>query len=167
MIDKAAMIDKMGRYRTQSLFLEMDYDPEAVYTLKEYNHTWEGKEYLSLKKLYLELEDPTEYNFATTYLVNWKHWERVVSNKVLRKHIEEWREELELKLRARAVAKMVESAEGGNYQAAKWLADRGWQTRAAGRPSKAEVDGEKAKQVKIGEEYSADILRLYPEQKAS
>lgn len=167
MIDKEAMIDKMGRYRTQSLFLEMDYEPEAMFTLKEHNHSHAGKDYISLKKLYMEMEDPTEYNFATTYLAGWKHWERICANKILRKHIDEWRDELEQKLRAKAVLRMIESADGGNYQAAKWLADRGWQTRAAGRPSKSEVDGERAKQGKIVEEYSADILRLYPEQKAS
>jgi hypothetical protein len=163
-IDKTKFKDVGGRPLTQSLFLEVNYTPNATYTLKDYDHEWEGHVYPSLKRLYLEFEDPTEYDFANTYLLGWQHWQRLVENKLTRKHIDEWREELEYKLKARAVKLMVQSAESGNYQAAKWLADRGWTTRAAGRPTKAEVDGERAAQAKIVQEYGADVHRLFAEQ---
>lgn len=155
------MLDTSGRPLTQSLFLEIGYTNDALYTLKEVDHSHNGKTYLSLKRLYLEMADPTEYQFATTYLLGWKHWNRICENKVLRKHIDEWREELEVKLRAQATIQIMEQAAGGAFQASKWLADRGWDTRAAGRPSKLE----KEKHAKIAEtianEYGGDVVRMF------
>ena len=122
---------------------------------------YEGHLYPSLKMLYLQEEDPTEYTFATKYLLGWKHWQRLCENKLLRKHIDEWREELEIKMRSRAVKEMVRSAAKGGVVASKWLADRGWVQRGAGRPSKAEVASEKAFMARVDEEYSSDVIRLH------
>lgn len=159
-INKELMIDSIGKFRTQSLFLELGYGDEAIYTFKDKDHELNGKKYLSLKRLYLETEDPTEYEFAITYLVNWKHWQRLCENKLIRRYIDEWRDELEVKLRSRGVKSAMFAAEGGNYQAAKWLADRGWSTRGAGRPTKADIDREKKIQAGIADEYEADVIRL-------
>lgn len=158
---KAIMLDTMGKYRTQSLFLELGYGDEAVYTLKDYDHELNGKTYYSLKRLYLECEDPTEYEFANTHLLGWKHWQRMCENKVIRKHIDEWREELEVKLRSEAILEAIKQARGGTFQAAKWVADRGWNTRAAGRPSKAEVEHEKKIMARIDNEYGEDVIRMF------
>jgi hypothetical protein len=158
---KEQMLDDMGRPITQSLFLEINYTDMAVYTLKDDDHELNGKQYPSLKKLYLECEDPTEYVFATTYLIGWKHWLRLCENKAIRKHIDEWREELEIKLRSRGVHEVIKAAtRPGGLQAAKWLADRGWASRPAGRPSKAEVEREREFAARVSDEFSADILRL-------
>lgn len=158
------MLDSIGKPITQSLFLEIGYTSNSVYTLKEVDHEYEGRIYPSLKKLYLELEDTTEYEFANKYLLGWKHWQRIAENKALKPFVTEWREELELKLRSRAVKQMMELASGGSYQASKWLADRGWDTRGAGRPTKADKEKMSAIADKIDSEYSADILRLMPKQ---
>jgi len=162
MIDKEKLTDIMGRPLTQSLFLEIGYTDYAVYTLKEYDYPYKGKHYPSLKKLYLAEEDPTEYAFAEKHLLGWQHWKRLCENKVLSKHIEEWREELELKIRSQAVRDMMNmcASESGNYSAAKFLADRGWEKRAAGRPSKAEKDKHLRIEEKIEEEFAADVKRL-------
>jgi hypothetical protein len=157
---KDKLVDSMGKPLTQSLFLEIGYTEQAVYTLKDQDHVLDGKHYPSLKRLYLETEDPTEYEFATTYLLGWRHWLRLCENKAIRRHIDEWRDELEIKLRSKGVREVMKSAAAGNYQAAKFLADRGWDTRGAGRPSKAEVEHEKKVQAAISEEFSADIIRL-------
>lgn len=154
------MVDSIGKFRTQSLFLELGYGDEAIYTFKDKDHELNGKKYFSLKRLYLETEDPTEYEFAITYLVNWKHWQRLCENKLIRRYIDEWRDELEVKLRSRGVKNAMYAAQEGNYQAAKWLADRGWSTRGAGRPTKAEIDREKKIQAGIADEYEADVIRL-------
>lgn len=159
-IDKSKLCDSTGRPLTQGLFLEIEYGENAVYTLKEYDHTWNGQVYPSLKKRYLEMEDVTEYEFATTWLMNWKQWQRLCDNKTIGKHIDEWREELEFKLRSKAAKKMLEQAEGGNFQATKWFLDRGWINRGAGRPSKEEKEKHLAIDNRIQEEYSADIIRL-------
>ena len=158
------MVDPAGRPYTQSLFLELLYKPDiAVYTLKDVDHVYEGKEFKSLKRLYLEMEDVTEYDFANTYLLGWNHWQRLCENKAIRKHIDEWREELEYKLRSQAAKQMIKQAAKGSYQASKWLLDRGWATRGAGRPSQAEKDSKLAQDRRLDEEYGADVVRLFGE----
>jgi hypothetical protein len=133
-----------------------------VYTLKEWDHEYNGKVYPSLKNLYLKEEDPTEYVFASKHLLGWQHWKRLCENKVIAKHVDEWREELELKIRSQAVRDMQSlcASENGNYSAAKFLADRGWEKRGAGRPSKQEKERHLRVEEKIQEEFSADIKRL-------
>lgn len=153
------MTDDMGRPLTQGMFLEITYGDVAVYTLKDRDHEHNGKTYLSLKRLYLECADPTEYEFATTYLLGWKHWMRLCDNKQLRAHIDEWRDELEIKLRSAAVKQIIANSTV-NVQASKWIADRGWATRGAGRPSKAEVEREKKIQAGMSDEYAEDVRRL-------
>jgi hypothetical protein len=163
MLEKSKLLDQGGRPLTQSLFLEIGYTDFAVFTLKDLDYSYKGKEYQSLKRLYLEYEDPTEYAFANEYLLGWSHWVRLCENKQIRKYIDEWREELELKLRARAVKEMIKAAPE-SYQAAKWLADRGWATRGAGRPTKADIEGEKKVQARIDAEYGEDVVRLFQKQ---
>jgi len=159
--DKSQMLDTSGRPITQSMFLEVGYSEAAIYTFKDNDHVYEGKTYPSLKRLYLLEEDPTEYDFANKYLLGWRHWNRLCENKLIRKEIDEWRIELEMKLRSRAVKEMIRSAEKGGVQASKWLADRGWEQRGAGRPSKADIASEKALMARVDNEYSSDIIRLH------
>lgn len=158
------MLDSMGKFRTQSLFLELGYGTDALFTLKDQDHEHEGTVYKSLKRLYLEFEDPTEYEFANTVLLGWRHWQRMCENKVIRKHIDEWREELEVKLRSQAIRDAIQEAKKGHFQAAKWVADRGWSTRGAGRPSKADIEHEKKVQARIDNEYSGDVVRMFANQ---
>lgn len=160
-VNKQKMLDGGGKPLTQSLFLEIGYTDQSMYTLKEEDYMYEGKLFPSLKRLYLEMEDLTEYEFANTYLLGWKHWKRLCENKLIRKHIDEWREELELKVRARGIKEAVRAAEAGGFQAAKWLADRGWAQRPAGRPSKEEIEREKKIHARLADEFSADVIRLY------
>lgn len=157
---KQSMYDVMGRPLTQGLFLEIGYGEAAIYTLKEDHHVLNGKEYPSLKKLYLQCADPTEYEFATTFLCGWKHWNRLCDNKAIRAHIDEWRFELEVKLRSLAVKEVLAQSKSGSFQAAKWVADRGWSTRGAGRPTKEELEKEKKVQEHIASDFSEDIARI-------
>lgn len=145
---------------TQSLFLEIGYKPEAIYTLKDYHFEYQGRQLPSAKLLYLEMADPTEYQFAETYFLNWAHWQRIASNNVVKKYVDEWRAELEIKLRSRAVRLTIAHAESGNHSAAKWLAEKGWESRGAGRPTKADVARERQIMAKVDNEYSADVVRL-------
>lgn len=162
MIKKEQLQDTMGRPLTQSLFLELGYSEYSVYTLKEYDYHYKGKNYPSLKLLYLKEEDVTEYEFATRHLLGWQHWKRLCENKQVRKHIDEWREELELKIRAQAIRDMqgLCASENGNFSAAKFLADRGWEKRAPGRPSKQDKEREDRLADRLSDEFSADIIRL-------
>lgn len=157
---KEKMVDSMGRPITQSLFLEIGYSDNAVYTLKDYDFEYNGRNLPSIKRLYLECGDPTEYEFATAYFLGWSHWQRICENKAVKRFIDEWRTELEVKLRSRGVKAAILAANTGNFQASKWVADRGWETRGAGRPSKADVERETKIQAAISEEYAADVIRL-------
>jgi hypothetical protein len=161
-MDKSKLKDSRGRPLTQSLFLEIGYSDFAVYSIdQDEDYEYNGKVYPSLKRLYLECGDPTEYSFAQKYLLGWKHWQRLKANKVLNKRFSEWEEELEVKLRSEGVREAIEQAKGGTFQAAKWVADRGWDKRAAGRPSKEEIEKESRIQDRIDDEYKEDIVSLF------
>jgi hypothetical protein len=163
MYSREQFFDDKGRILTSSLFLETNYDTNvALYTLKDYDHTYQGKVYPSLGRLYIECEDPTEYSFAKKHLGSWAQWQRMLENKVLREYINMWREELEIRLRSQAIQNMIDMAtsEDGNFSAAKYLAEYGWEKRKAGRPSKEEVDRHIAVEAKISQDFSSDIARL-------
>tara|TARA_Y100001951_G_C11298065_1_gene277582 strand:+ start:33370 stop:33885 length:516 start_codon:yes stop_codon:yes gene_type:complete len=162
-IDKSKFTASNGKLITQGLFLEIEYNPDkAVFTLKDYDYTYEGKTFYSLKRLYLAAEDVVEYNFATTYLLSWDHWLRMCSNKVLQKHIEEWRTELELKVRSTAVRSIIDmSAEDKGFQAAKFLASRGWQSNPVGRPKKDTSEHDRRVEAAMDREFSEDADRLW------
>lgn len=157
---KDQMLDTSGRPLTQSLFLEFSYSPFAIYTLKDQDHEYNGKIYPSIKKLYMEEDDPTEYRFANKYFLNMRHWLRICNNKLMTDHIEEWRYELELKLRSEGISQMVKAARRGSQGAARFLTDRGWEVRKAGRPSKEELEREAKIQNNIKDEYADDLRRL-------
>lgn len=161
MIDKSKLKAANGVPLTQGLFLEIQYGEFAVFTLKDEDYEYNGQIYPSLKKLYLEMEDVVEYEFATTYLLGWAHWQRMCANKQLLKHINEWREELELKLRSKAVKAMrdkVNTEQGIN--AAKWLAEKGWDKKAVGRPNKQQEEREKRIQDKLDADWAEDLHRI-------
>jgi hypothetical protein len=158
-----------GSWLTYGLFFETTTRKElAIYTLKGYDlvkedeETGEVKVYKSLKLLYLECNDPTEYTFANEYLGGWEHWQRLQGNSEINEYIITWREELEVKLRSMAVRAMMQTAvaEGSKgTTAAKWLADKGWTDRR-GRPSKAEVERQKKIHANIKDEIAEDAERL-------
>lgn len=161
-MDKSKLKAVNGMPLTQGLFLEIGYNTKyAVYTLKDDDYEYEGVVYPSLKKAYLELADAVEYDFATTYLLGWDHWQRMCLNKTLLKEIEVWRYELELKLRSEAlkVIRAKSQTEAG-INAAKWLAEKGWDKRTAGRPSKAEVESHIKKEADVINLYEADLKRV-------
>lgn len=152
--------DNMGRWFTKGLFWET-CSPEnkdwASYTLKDAEH----KGLPSLKQLYLACEDPTEYEFATQYLGGWAHWKALKQSKWFAPQYEEWVEELEVRLRSDAIRKIAEHSRGEKgYQAAKYLADKGWDLRKAGAPSKAEKQREMKVQSRMHDEIDEDMARI-------
>ena len=161
-IDRERFKDNVGRPLTQSLFLENGYQlDKAVYTLKDEDYEYKGNTYPSLKRLFLEMEDVTEYEFANKYLLGWKHWQRLNANKLMTKHFEEWREELELRLRAQGIRAIIDqSCDDKGFQAAKYLAEKGWDKKAVGRPSKHDKKREERMEARLEEEFSADVVRL-------
>lgn len=160
--DKSIFKDSKGGYITQGLFIDFRYDETfAIYTLEDQDKEYKGNLYPSLKRLYLEMADPTEYNFACEYLYGWEHWQRLKANKQLEREIEQWQEELEVKIRARGVHAMLEMTKGSNFNAAKWVADGCWNQKR-GRPSKAEKENERKIRERALAEAEEDSARIVP-----
>ena len=155
-----------GNWITQGLFFETARTKEHVcYTLKDYDHEVEIDGELrtlpSLGRLFVECSDPTEYMFATTYLGGWKHWKRVQENKAIATYVAEWREELEIKLRAEGIQQIAEHAKTDKgFQASRWLAEKGWEEKKRGAPSKEEKARELKVQTQIEREVGDDLTRI-------
>jgi hypothetical protein len=164
MFKREVLVDHIGSYRTQSLFLEINNSSlSPIMTLKELDWEYKGKLLPSLKKIYLELEDPTEYEVAMHVLGSWNHWNRLLDNKLIRTEIIKWREELEIKLRSKALRAMIDTAsfEGAKgTTAAKYLAEKGWIKRPAGRPSEEETKGQLKQDKELKELLKEDAKRV-------
>lgn len=157
--------DSKGRWLTQALFPETcTKDDSVVYRLEDGS----GKKYAHLpvlRQLYLDCMDPTEYKFATKYLGGWKHWQRLLDNKMIRAYIDEWREELEVKLTSVGFLQQLDIAldpeNKGRGTASKWLAEKGFKPkRAAGAPSKAEKERALRVDERVAGSVSHDLQRI-------
>lgn len=156
-----------------TLFYEAYYDQEgSVFTLKGKDITLpNGRTIPSLKRLYLEMMDPTEYDFATKYFPEggWAQWEAVAECRVAKEHVAQWRRELEVKLRAKALKEIITVAdEGGKsaYDANKYLLSGQWRPQKEveagkrGRPSKEEIKQATKIQVDLDKRLEEDFKRL-------
>lgn len=76
---------------TKQLFFEMADPPRdnVLYTLKDEDH----QGFPSIKRLYVDLEDQSEYLFATTYFASWYHFKRLAEISWFKPVLEEMREE--------------------------------------------------------------------------
>ena len=138
---------------TNALFKELNVDePDLIlYTLAADDITVGDKTYISLRKQYLLLEDPTEYEIASKYFESWTHWKKVRESARIKPHVDEWRDELEVKLRSKGLKGIVDKMLDGDYQASKYLADKCWTkgTARRGAPKKAEIIAEARKAAKV------------------
>ncbi len=166
--DKSKFKNNQGVHLLKPIFFELDEvgRPFAQYTLKNYDHTFEQREYKSLRRLYVELEDPTEYLFAETYLDGWEHWKKLSNSSFFQTYLKDWREELEIRLRAKALVRIKARAEANtkdSLQADKTLLTGGWKTeeeKTRGRPTKAKITEEADKLFKQRSEYDEDFERI-------
>lgn len=162
--------DTKSRMRTQSLFYETNYGKpkeglEPIFTLKDEDHKGGDTIYRSMRSIYINMGDPTEYDFAMEVLGSWRHWKKLLDNKIIRPYIDQWREELEIKLRAEGVRTLRATANDDTSKsqvtAAKYLADKGWAEKKRGTPSKAEKEGAIKKQVMVKAETKDDFNNIF------
>lgn len=155
----------MGAHLLKQLFFETttDFEDKAkvLFTLKDNDHNG----YPSLKRLYVEMEDTTEYEFANEYLDGFQHWKKLKACLWFKPYYEEMKEELSLKLRARHLRKVKELVEDEKsaLQATKYLLEQDVVDKhldKRGRPSKARIKEEADLLVKDHEDILADANRL-------
>lgn len=161
---KPLLKDSKNEWRTMSIFVDTNVTKmPSEWTLKPYT----SKGFPSAHALYLELADPTEYEFANVLLGSWAHWQRLLECNWFLPYIDAWREELEIKLRSEAVRNINAISKGtspGALNASRWLAEKGWTEKKRGRPSKGEVARERQKQAQISQEVADDLERIQPTQ---
>lgn len=135
-----------NKFLTEGLFLEHCTNHDAVlYTTSTSDKRYKGKFVPSLHKLYVELEDVSEWNFANLYFGNYEHWLLVKSKPFFQEYYAAMVEELNAKLRGKAIKQMLDQVSEGEASQAtlKYLADNDYIPKAsAGRPKKKK---EKAK----------------------
>jgi hypothetical protein len=75
----------------------------------------------------MEIADPTEYKVAMALTGDWLHWEQICASWTIKPIIEQWREELQVKIKSEAVEALVKQSKSDKgTAAAKWLAENGY-----------------------------------------
>jgi hypothetical protein len=161
MFSEKQLRTSQGKLRTKSLFWELSYfEPEhVIFTLREDDLEKNGKTYVSLRKLYLSYccTDPTEYTFAWAVFGSWETWQQLCRSNYIKKDIETWRREVEIKIKSEAIRSIVdEMSLGGrsSFGAAKLLLERGWLDDKSASKAKAQL---KAKEE---EDLNTEALRV-------
>lgn len=132
--------------------------PEVTFGPNDFMDS-DGNPITSLHRIYMECADPTEYKFAIEVFGTWKHWQRWQSNAFVRQEAQTLRDELEVLLKSRAVASILKHSER-KPDAAKYIAEYGWEKRKAGRPTKKEVERETKIQGRVRNNVLEDMERL-------
>lgn len=155
-----------GKFLTESLFWETSRDRTVnppAFTLKGSEH--EGCP--SMKELYLQIGDPSEYEFAQRVLGSWQHWVTLTQLAWFKPHIEEWREELMARLRSKAAMVSIEvmsdpsAPAATKMQASRYVTTRGWEDQPTkGRPSKKQVNQEARAMAQKDRDLEEDYKRI-------
>lgn len=154
----------VGQRLTKGLFYETTaLDKSSVlYTLKDEPHMG----FPSLRTLYLEAGDPTEYRFAVASLDGWDHWQTLSECTWFKPYLRKWRSELELKIKSQALSRIMGEAKTtskNSFMANRYLVERAWETKGegrAGRPTKAQVKEAAHEQASHESRINADFERM-------
>lgn len=134
----------------------------VVYTLKDWDH--EG--FPSLYRLYLEMNDPTEYQFAVTYLDGLVHWEALCECSWFKEYLARWRRELELRMKSQALKRIMAESKASSreaFNANKYLLEKGWEAKDGskrGRPSKDDIKAAAHQLAQVGSQINDDYDRI-------
>jgi hypothetical protein len=150
---------------TKGLFFETTPDNStAIYTLKNEDHLV----YLSLYKLYMALEDPTEYLFAQEYLDGWEHWQAITRTNWFKPYVSRWRQELELKIKAIALRNIKAESRSSSKNALsanRYLLEKGWIDKSPrGRPSNEDISRRELEIIEDRSVLNEDFNRIFNKQ---
>jgi hypothetical protein len=156
-----------SNYLTTSLFWETrkpDQKHTPIFTTKNHEHVVDGVEYISLKRIYMSYDHVPglEYEFALDVFDNWEHWVYLAENSNLKHKVREWREELEIRIKAQAMFTILRQSRDKEkgFQAAKTLVTDEHKEKRRGRPSKEEVERQKKIAAGVNDTLAADMERL-------
>ena len=150
--------NSQGSFFTTGLFFETcnGVKDHVMYTLKDHDRD----NYPSLRLLYIDTADDTEYTFATTHLGGWSHFKLLQSKGFFMDYLSKWREELQAKNSSVLVSTLREKALKGDARAAQYLLEK-WADRSpVGRPSKESVLKEARKISRDHDDIEADLNRM-------
>lgn len=149
--------------KTKLLFMEFSKGKlyqEPIFTIDNYfdvcysaTENTQEQYHWSLRRLYLEAEDPHEYDFALSVFGCWDHWQKLTRSSFFTPYVEAWREELSIKLASKGVKSLLDKASGGDVVASKFLASKEWHKIH----TKIEA---KVKDKKIDTEVADDLARI-------
>lgn len=157
---------KNNGWLTQSIFYEMwlELYPQNRHADPVFSLYKPRPGLIDCKTTFVEMDDVTGYDWAMKYLESYDHWLYLLDRQWFAKAYEVWKNELQAKLKARALRRITELTTSTNeaqaLAASKYLAERGWEKAGRGRPSKDEVKGEMKRLITQAETLDADAQRI-------
>ena len=157
--------DTLGRYRTKSLFLERKGASKypSYFTLADEDR--DG--HISVRRLYMQLADPTEFAVGNVLVGDYSHWQTLCELEWFKPYVEKWRMELRMRMDSESISALKDIRDdiksGSRVQAARLLLARPWEEKSPlrGRPSKVEVDAYKKDLASNIEQSEADYDRMF------
>lgn len=119
---KFTLVLKEGKGNFPTFSLDSEFD--LMYDANDSNPE---HYYYSLRRLYLEHNDPNEYDFAKSIFGSWDHWLKLQENTRILNAINSWREELQTKLTSVGCFELLKKATEGDVNASKFIATKKWQ----------------------------------------
>jgi len=166
---KHSMKDVNNNFLTVSLFWEKrsaegekKYPP--LFTIKDKEHIVKGKEYVSLKRIYMSYDHVPgmEYEFAMDVFGDWLQWKNIADVSALREVVQEWRDEVDMRIKAAAMKTLLQQSRDVEKGLAASRAILAGEHKGSkrGRPSKAEVERERKIASGMRETLEEDMARL-------
>lgn len=144
---KRLKLPRGGQKPSRSLFKQ--YNPEGPFDLNDW------------KQRYVDCCDPTEYKGALELCGSWDEWLRFKREwPGFVKIIEEWNNEVEVKIRSEAVMQLVKKAADGEVNSAKFIAKGEYKPKLMGTPRKKEQEKEKNIQTLTARKVDPEVERV-------
>lgn len=125
-----------------------------------------GRKLIEVHSTFLECDDPTGYTWAMKYLEDYEVYKRLLKYDWFSTKINQLCEEIVRRKKAKAFTRLEQILEDGNdsqaLAAARYILEEGWEKSPAkrGRPSKAEVEGERKAAARLTKEEQEDADRI-------
>lgn len=122
--------------------------------------------YKEYYKLYIEEDDPTEFSFVKKHIGSLEEWDCICNTSWFKSIILQWRREVELKIKSKALKALRIVASGDTrdaFVANRYLLDGNWKETKSkrGRPSKQEIQDEVNRQASDTKKIEDDWERIF------